>query len=421
MNAISQSAPPLDRGTWKHVWEERNMKWYFGTQLISLTGMMLRSSLLQLLMIDKFGKVQAAPYVGMIGAFNVLPGIFIAIFVGIAVDRFDKRNILRWMAVFGFIQASVLAYLSSGDIHDVVISHILEVALLGGFMNIVDSIARTAIIQDALMDKKKNGRVAGVIFNALYTVGIAAGGGLAAFLEKHIGYPLAFMMNSLSYVVLLVGLQKMNFSHNPPKEKQPWSGIWKQAQESVSFVFTNTALRICILLSASIIIFGFIYFSTLSLIAENMLKGTHEDFSRLAALGGIGSLVGSLVAIQYSNTHPVRWIIGGILVMGTANISLAFCSSMFLANFIVFFCGAGFMLGYSPFRGALMEIVGSERLARVLSVNFAFFYLGMTVNSWAGGQLIKHIGCAPLLLGCGVSLLLVGIIARFLPGMRHLN
>jgi DHA3 family macrolide efflux protein-like MFS transporter len=84
---------------------EPNMRWYLGVQLVSLTGSMLQSSVLALLIVTITSKTEAATWTGIIWALGLLPGTFLGPFAGILLDRWDKRKVLIACGTVGTIQA----------------------------------------------------------------------------------------------------------------------------------------------------------------------------------------------------------------------------------------------------------------------------------------------------------------------------
>ena len=235
-----------------HVLSQRNMQWYLGTQVISLTGMMLRQAVLSLLMIDLVGVKNAPPLVGMIWALNVLPGTIMGIFAGMMVDHFDKRRILQTTAVLGIIQGLILVYITRGrDMHNlpehIAIWKIMSVMLFTGITNAIDGICRNAIVADAVLHEE-NKSMGSIIFSCLYTFGMVLGNGLAGWLVENIGYSNTFILNASSFLFLIIGLSQMSFKHNKTKKKDHgvFEGALHRIKIGILYTFTHKGIRICI-------------------------------------------------------------------------------------------------------------------------------------------------------------------------------
>jgi MFS family permease len=409
-----------------HILKERNIQWYFGTQIFSLTGLMLRSSVTSLLIIHLVGVEKAPPLVGAVWALNVLPGAFFGVLAGLFMDRYDKRNVLQVTAVLGVIQALMLAYIShKGTPHAV--NLVLWVMLFTGFTNALDGLGRNAIVKDAVLPQsdplvaRKNQRAAGIIFSSLYTFGLLVGNGLAGYLVVWIGYTPTFLLNGASFILLIFGLSKMDFSHVKHTVNWKWSEIGGKIAENFRFALHEPGIRLCILLLAVVTLFGYAYNVILPIIAKVMFHGGPKEYSYLAAMGGVGSLAGALLAIFKGEKHPLRFLVGGCFAMGLSQIAASQATSIHVAACMFMLSGFGFMVSFLPSRGTLMHIVPRERMGIVLGFMFTCFYAGMMLSSFGAGYIAKHFGSETVLVLCGAALLLVGTISPFLPGIKELE
>jgi MFS family permease len=411
-----------------HVLEERNMRWYFGTQLFSLTGMMLRQSVLSLLIIDLVGVKDAPPLIGMVWALNVLPGALIGIFAGMIVDHYDKRKILWVTAILGVVQGLLLVTITRGsDIHhipdSIAIWKIMAIMLFTGITNSIDGICRNAIVKDAVVNHYNN-RMAGVFFSSLYTIGMILGNGLAGWLVLWIGYSNTFVINSLSFLILIFGLSQMCFKHleeKPKTSKKVFDGAWQKIKLGAQYSFSEKGIRICILLAAAVTVFGFAYNVILSVIAKDMFQSGKTGYSYLAATAGAGSLLGSITAVLWSERRPKMFIVVGCILTGLAHIAFALTTNINHAAVCVFFCGAGFMSAFLPLRGAILHIVDTKMIGMVLGITFTFFYAGMVLSSVVAGYVAKHYSCPAVLMSCGIILLTLGITTPFMPGIEEIE
>ncbi|MES2216619.1 MAG: MFS transporter, partial [Patescibacteria group bacterium] len=309
------------------------------------------------------------------------------------------------------------AYLA--HVHDEAVWKILLVMLFTGLTNAVDGIGRNAIIKDAVLDPR-NMRMAGIVFNSIYTVGMVLGQGLAGHLVEWIGYPGSFVLNGLSFLVLIFGLSKMDFSHSK-RVKAEWKGVLHIVGDNLRYVFRHPGIRTCILLAATVTLFGFAYNVILAIINKTMFNGSRQDYSYLAAVGGAGSFVGSILSILFSQRAPKTFAIGGCFIMGISQLVFSQVTNLNHGAFLMFFCGFGFMCAFLPFRGALMHIVEPHRIGIVLGITFMFFYGGMMFSSFGAGYVAKHFGCPAVLAGCGSVLLMLGCLMPFIPSVRAIE
>ena len=401
----------------RHILEERNMRWYYFGQLLSLTGLMARSAILSLLIMQMVGKEQGSFYVGLARSTEFVVGAFLGVFVGIMLDSFDKRNVLQITASFMILQAAAFALIScSGPVHASMWA-IMLVSVSGGFTSAIDGTARNAIIRDALINQE-HARFGSSLFTSLYTFAMLAGNGLAGYLVHYVGYSNSFILNGISFLVLIFSLRRMDFSHHviQPNSKK----ILHRVSDGAKFTFGDAGIRLCILFSLLITIFGFVYNVLLPVMNRVMFNGDEKQYSYLATWSGIGALVGAILALAYGGKRTMAFVVLGCIASGIGYITVAYTTNPNHAVIPLFLCGFGFMVSFTPTRGALTHLVPKTRSGVVFGIVFMFFYGAMMLSSFISGWLARHFGCPAVLIGSGVSICLVGLVAPFIPGMKRL-
>lgn len=444
MNSITvPRSSPVYAGTISHILQFPNMLWYFGTQVVSLTGLMLRGSVISLLLLALLGADKVALVMGTIWAMNVLPGAFLGAFAGLYIDRSDKRKVLTVTAIVSVLQAVALAYIAYAfaepilrehrlvSTHHPIIIAIFVLALIGGFANALDGICRNVIVKDALPDmhdkaaNRKNQTLGGIMFTALYTLAMPVGDGISGYMVHWFGYAATFVIVGMSFMVLIFGLSRMNFSHRSG-EKLPWKGVWHSLNENARYAARMPVVRTCILVAAAITVLGFSYRVTLTIIAKTMFSsGPHhggpQDYSFLAASAGIGSFVGAVITMIYSARKPVQFVVCGCLMCGLSQVLLVFTRDIHVGAILLFFTGCGFMPAFMPFRGVMMHVVEDKRIGIVFGFMFMFFYGSMMASSFIAGYITKHFGCPAVLGLCGTGLMAVALLVPLLPSMKELK
>ena len=402
-----------------HVLRERNMRWYLGTQLISLTGLMLRMATLSLLIVDMLGKERAGTYIGLARSMELIPGAILGIFVGLIIDRLEKRKILYITGSITIMQSVALALLSCQPVKDIPIWAIMLIAFLGGFTNVIDGVARNSIIKEAVKHPL-NARMAATYFTSLYTVAMLAGNGLAGYLVTWVGYSDTFVLNGVSLLVLMIGLYRLDLSH-VEQHKYPKQHMLTSAKDGIIYSVSNKGIFACIGVGSALTVLGFGYNVILPVANKTMFNGGPQQYSRLAAMAGLGSFVGVIMALLWSEKRPRPFVLAGFLSAGIGNIALAYSTNPTQAGWALFMCGLGFMMGYTPIRGAITDIADRKMIGLVMGFNFMFFYGGMVISSMGSGYIATHFGCPAAFTGCGILLIIAAIIAPFVPGWKKIG
>ncbi len=402
-----------------HVLRERNMRWYLGTQLISLTGLMLRTSTLSLLIVDMLGKERAATYIGLARSMELIPGALLGIFVGLIIDRLEKRKVLYITGSITIMQSVALALLSCEPVRNIPMSAIMLISFIGGFTNVVDGIARNSIVKDAVKHPE-NARMGSTFFTALYTFAMLAGNGLSGYLVTWIGYSDVFVLNGISLLVLMIGLYRLDLSH-VVQHKHPKETISKIAKNGIDYSVSNKGIFACICLGSIITVLGFGYNVILPVANKTMFNGDPQQYSRLAAMAGAGSLIGVIMTLLWSEHRPRPFVIAGCLISGIGNLALSYSTNAHQGGIALFMCGLGFMMAYTPIRGAITHIADKKMIGIVMGFNFMFFYGGMIASSLGCGYIASSHGCPTVFTVSGLALIVTAILAPFVPGWKQIG
>lgn len=398
---------------WAAALREPNLRWYLGGQVVLLTGNMLQVSVQALLIISIAGKEHAATWTGLVGALNYLPGIVLAPFGGVLIDRFNKRAVMLTTGGISALQALALSYLTYTG--QATLLAVNACALVLGFVNAVDGPARNAIVKDAVGEERA--RIASKMFTSLYTVALMAGPGLAAYLILTFGYPTAFALNALTFVALAVALGNMTLA----VRAKPTHAVLRSVIHGGAYTLRNSIVRLCIGVTTVISIFGYSVVMLLPVINKYQLAGDERTYGYLGACNGVGALVGSFIIIALEHTSHRRLIMAGLVPQGVTVLALAFVSSVWVAYPLLFVLGVGNMVSFSAARSSAVHHVDTKLIGVVMGYNFSFMYLSMVIGSFGMGTLADHVGL-PLMLGlCGVALMTTGALLPLLPGATELD
>ncbi len=399
---------------------ERNMRWYLGGQLLSLTGTMLQTAVLSLLILEIVGKVGAPFWVGLVWALDLAPGFLFAPFAGILLDRFDKRKVLIVTGIFGVLQAFIFVFLTYT--HQITVIEICVLALCMGMVNAVDGPGRNVIIKDAV-ENQYNVRQASKMFSSLYNLAQILGPGLAGFMILYLGFPITFIINGLSFVALIVALLNM---HLPSKvistEPNQKIKIWALISRGYMYIFSEPGIRLSIILTGLICTFGFLYLPMLSVIARDMFHGNAITFSYFAAASGLGSFFGAFVILKFNDIIPHRTlVICGITLLGASLLTLSFMTYFFAGIVCIFLAGFGFMTSFSSVRSSIIHLARQDLVGIVMGITFTFFYGGMMLGAFSSGFFANLYGCPAVLMTGGIIMLAIGLTVPYLSGIKYID
>lgn len=418
---MSADASALSRAQPVGVFEETNLHWYLAGQLVSVVGSLLQGAVISLLIIDVVGKVDAAYWVGVVGALTLGPATLFAPLTGLLLDRYDTKRVLFATTALGFAQAVAFAYLVYAHCASIFTINLL--ALCTGLIIAIDAPGRNVFIKEIV--GRHNVRFAAMVFLALGNIAQVVGPGAAGFLVWYCGYPFTFVMNSLTFVVFMVVLLMIRLPQQEsvlPAVDVSRPSVSGSLAAGAAYILRHTGLTTCIALTGIISTFGFSYLSLLAVIGRDMFGGGPVLFSYLAMWAGMGAVPAVGIAVVFHKFFsPRALVVSGVLIIGVAFVLLARTSDVRYAEALLFCTGYGFTVSLITVRSAITHLTRQDLVGVVTGYSYTFSCGGMVLGSWGAGIVANRLGCPAELTLCGVTLVLVAVGTYFLPGIRMLN
>src|SRR5438128_1799156 len=179
----------------------RNLRLFFGGQLVSLIGTWMQSVALQWLVWRLTHSARALGLVAFLGQFPVL---LFGVVGGSIADQVPRRRLVIVTQVAAALQAAALAAVTLGRIAHPAL--VLALAALLGVVNAFDIPSRQALLADLAGDDLGNAiALNSSIVNGTRMIGPAiAGWMVAAF-----GEAFCFLANAISYIGIIWSLTQM--------------------------------------------------------------------------------------------------------------------------------------------------------------------------------------------------------------------
>jgi MFS family permease len=350
----------------------RNFRFFFFSQLISVTGTWMQTLAQAWLMVTLVGPNQAIVYLGLLGAVQFLPVLVLGLFGGIIADIWPKR-----MTLIGTqTTAGLLALVLGGLVyfHLVAVWHVFVLGFLLGLVNTVDMPARQSFVVEMVGGDDVANAVAlnSAVFNSARIIGPAIAGVLIGLL----GTALCFILNGLSYGAVVIGLLAMRDSELRPAARlampRSLTAVRTNLGEGLRYVWNTPVVLLAIAVIGFVSTFGMNFNVVLPVMAASVLNVGPNGFGVLYASMGAGALVAA-VSVAMLQRPRLRVLIGGGVVLGVAEFVLAATHSYPIALVAVFFAGVG-AIATSVSANSLIQItVPGPLRGRVMSVYTTVF------------------------------------------------
>jgi MFS family permease len=415
----------------------RNFRLFFFGQLISLIGTWMQVIAQQWLVWKLTG---SETMLGLISLIGVVPLVPMALWSGSISDRFSKRSIIVIAQTVMMIQAFVLAALTwTGAVQ---VWHVMALAVVLAAAGAVDMPARQAFFVEMVNGKQDLTNAIGLnsaIFNAARILGPAIAGVAVATT----GEAMAFFLNGISFIAVIIGLLLMRLpplarpAHMPP--------VSSHIVEGIRYVRGQQVVMVLIGLIAVSAFLSMPYSTLLPVFADQVLAKSAQPviqsvcsaassfgvscqspgaltYGLLMAATGIGAVIGALtVASLPADARRGRLLTMGNLGFPALVILLAVSRSFLLSLVLLMGIGVSFV-AQNALANTMLQLATPDGLrGRVMSFYTLTFTVMMRVGGGQAGFMGSWLG-APLAVGLGAVIALAyGIyVALRYPVLRRM-
>ena len=336
---------------------------------------------------------------GMMMISLTLPQLVFSFLAGVIVDRFDRKKIMIFSDLLRGLL--VLAFLTVRSAEQVYIFYVI------GFLVSTVSVffwpAKTAMIPRIVEGEAKL-LSANALSQTIRVAAILIGPALAGFLIAWVGTSLAFVVDSLTYLVSAVAIMTITTAGETlDQERIGIRMIWRRFTEGFFYMLRhNTVLGIIVTLMV-----GFLGIGAIEVLFVPFLQGEFgvgpEGLGFTQTAQGVGMLIGSVLignlAARLRLTRIIAWSIG---LLG---LSIAICG---LVSQFIFILVALFIVGLclAPLNAALNTLmqttVPDEKLGRVGSVVDTSITLSYLISMSGAAFLADAFGIRAVFVAAGI-------------------
>lgn len=388
----------------------RNFRLFWFGQLISLTGTWMQTTAQAWLVLEL---THSAWWLGMVGALQFLPVMFLSLFGGVLADRVPKRKVLLFTQSFAMLQAIILwTLVFTGAVQ---LWHVLLLASMLGLGNSVDMPTRQAFVAEMVGREDLPNAVAlnSSLFNMARIVGPGVGGLLIAWL----GVAPLFLLNALSFIAVIIGLALIDLKslraqakHLINEKVAPRLSTMQSLREGFSYVVHTPSVLLIVAVIGVISLFGINFNVVLPLFATDVLHTGAVGFGFISSAFGLGSLISALWLAWGNNKPSIHQLLSGAIAF--CLLEAVFAISHLYVLSLVLIAGVGFaQIVFSATANTTLQTVAPDYLrGRVMSFYMLVFAGSVPLgNLFTGG--LAHFYGAPVALLIGASLSMLAAIA----------
>lgn len=389
--------------------QHRNFRLFWIGQLISLIGTWMDSTGQSWLVLHLTGNALA---LGLVGALQFLPILFLTLFGGVLADRLPKKRVLVFTQSFLALQAATLCILVfTGKIQ---IWHIYILAILFGLTNSLDMPTRQSFVVEMVGREALPNAIA--LNSSAFNMSRIVGPGIAGLIIAQLGEGPLFLVNALSFIPVIIGLLMINVNElygKPHQEEVAPSSTMQSLREGLVYVKQTPAILLIVVVIGLVSLFGINFNVVLPLVATDALHMGSEGFGFISSAFGVGSLIAALW-LAWGNKKPSlnRMLIFAVLfsiVLGLFGFSHWYPLSL------VLIAATGYMqISFSALANTTLQTVTPDHLrGRVMSVYMLVFNGTTPIGNLFIGGLANSVGISVSVMVCA-ALSLVAAVAGWM-------
>jgi len=387
----------------------RNFRLFWFGQLISLIGTWMQTTAQAWLVLEL---THSAWWLGVVGALQFLPVLFLALFGGVLADRLPKRTVLLFTQSSAMLLAFILWILvATGAVH---LWHVLILASLLGLTNALDMPTRQAFVVEMVGREDLPNAVA--LNSSLFNMARILGPGLGGILIAWLGVAPLFLLNGISFIAVIIGLSMIDMHQLHAQVRREAlqhgtrrPGTLKSLREGLAYVRNTPSVLLVIAVVGIVSLFGINFNVVLPLFATDVLHAGSQGFGFISATFGLGSLLSALWLAWGNNRPSMSRLLTGAIAFGILEALFALSHQYLLS--LVLIAGVGFaQIAFSALANTTLQTVTPDHLrGRVMSV-YMMVFAGSTPlgNLFTGG--LAHLYNAPVALLIGAMLSLIAAV-----------
>jgi MFS family permease len=360
-------------------------------------------------------RLTGSPFLlGLVEFASRAPILAIGLVGGLLADRWPRRRVMIATQTLSLLQAGAMAALTlSGHI---TVGWILALATLLGIINALDIPVRQAFMTD-LVPRAAIPSAIGLNSSAFNTARIV-GPSLAGFLVVTAGEGLCFLLNALSFLILLACLLAMRIEQTArPAPMDAFAFL----AEGLRYAWQTPHVRALLALITVLSVAGMPYATLLPVFAGDILQAGPHGLGVLMAATGVGALAGALRLARRGTVRGLGTAIAAaVTLFGCGLLAIAASTTLWISIPALVAIGFGMVTGLAGTNTLLQSLAPDPLRGRVMSL-YAMVSLGLaTFGSLLAGVGATYIG-TPLTVAIGglATLLSAAIFWKALPGIRR--
>ena len=351
---------------------------------ISLIGFGFNLVGVSWLVLEVTGSVLA---LGKLMAMATVPGVILALFAGIIIDKVNRKWLLVVLDLFRMLVVGTFVILLVQDRFSMTALYI-TVLLMGTGSSLFWPTTQ-AFVQELVSDKDYF--QANALLSASYQAGSILGAGIGGVVVHFYGVPTALAFNALTHLISALLIGAAPFTRQVVQQEV--ESIWQSV--SKGFIYFKEKVDVLILglttILADVAIWGALSILTITISKEVFLAGSW-GYGLMDGFYGVGALI-STVAAGYMTRFlgRDRALLLCYMVAGVMCLLAPIAISIYLAGVAYFFMGLHNNAARICIRTIFMEQIPNKIMGRVQTILGVYTRLLVVASALSAGWITENL------------------------------
>jgi MFS family permease len=331
--------------------------------------------------------------------------MLLSLYGGLLADRFSKRKLLLLTNLGAGLASVFLGLLVVTD--SVELWHVYALALLLGVFTAIDSPIRVSFTSELVGKDDLANAVS--LNSANFNAGRLIGPALSGFLIYQYGTGPSFIINTATYVVMLVALlvirdEDLHITTKPNRDNK--------LKEALDYVRGRPDLLLVMLTVFFTTTFGLNFQIFIALMATHEFGMSSREFGILGSVLAVGSLSGALIAARLEQHRNTRNVMFGASLFGALLMLSGYIPTYWLYGALLPLLGATVLLTLISANTYVQSNTDSAVRGRVMGIYLLIFMGGTPIGAPLIGYTASLIGIRATIVICGALVLGAALVLR---------
>jgi MFS family permease len=354
---------------------------------------------------------RSAAQVTLIAFITIVPLLLLSPLGGAIADRFPRRRVLLVTQSLLMVQAFALWGLWEAGLAPYWVLFVLSLA--GGVVIALNTPAWQSIVPALVPRSYLQNAI--TLNSTQFNVARAAGPMLAGVLIAWVGAGICFLVNALSFVLVLVALLLITSADSPPArpEGEERQGVYAGFKESVRYLRNDRGLQVAIGTHTVFALLGAPVVQLIPVLSVEVLDVGSEAYGLLLGSFGVGAVaIAFVIGSLDERVLPSRLLGGGLALTALSVFGLGLTPGLVVGVVFMVAFGASYVTVVAIDHSTIQALSDDHIRGRVTSLWLMTFGTGFPLGTILMGLIADVVGVRAVLIGAGilVALALAGVV-----------